>query len=165
MKGRKIKGCTTRTLRHCQQRHCHCSNHQRWTFHTWFRREGCVLQDCSAHSGKRRRQGPDKEELRRRQEEHLLRRSLVDDNPLWNNLLWNTRWELLWCYACSKHRINLAENRTQGTWRVYLVVCKIFSDVQWLEFRFSSQMNVKRHLPWKAFTHPWVFSCNKLLSK
>jgi len=45
-------------------------------------------KDCSTHNGKRRRQGPAKEELRRRQEEHLnqeehlLRRSLVDDNPL-----------------------------------------------------------------------------------
>jgi len=39
-------------------------------------------KDCSAHSVKKRRQGPAKKELRRRQEEHLLRRSLVDDNPL-----------------------------------------------------------------------------------
>jgi len=37
-------------------------------------------KDCSTDNGKRKRQ-PAKEELRRRQEEHL-RRSLVDDDPL-----------------------------------------------------------------------------------
>ena len=39
-----------------------------------------LLQDCLTRDGRRKRQ-PAKEELRRRQEEHL-RRSLVDDNPL-----------------------------------------------------------------------------------